>query len=125
VAITGLGSAMSVNVGTQIWLEVDFNDYAVTGAEISFGSGGWSGFPAPFVYTGTAPDQTLTTTYLLVGYIVATTSPLDGVTITGGPPDAPVSAKIVQCVSQNVLLQYVVFNGLPAVFPFPHHAPFV
>jgi hypothetical protein len=36
-----------------------------------------------------------------------------------------VTAKIIQCVSQDVLLQNVVFNGLPAVFPFPHHAPSV
>jgi len=125
VAITGLGTAMAVDVGTQIWLEIDFSDYAVTAAEIASGDGGWAGFPAPFVYTGTAPNQELTTTFLLIGYIVATTSTLDGKTITGGPADAPVTGKIIQCVSQNVLLQNVVFNGLPAVFPFPHHAPSV
>jgi hypothetical protein len=34
-----------------------------------------------------------------------------------------VTAKIIQCVSSDLLLQNVVFNGLPAVFPFPHHAP--
>ena len=111
--------------GTQIWLEIDFSDYAVTAASIGFGAGGWSGFPAPFVYTGTAPDQELTTTFLLIGYLTAATSTLDGTVITGGPADAPVSAKIIQCVSQDVLLQNVVFNGLPAVFPFPHHAPSV
>ena len=125
VAITGLGTAIAVSVGTQIWLEVDFSDYAVTAASIGSGSGGWSGFPDPFVYTGTDPDQVLTTTYLLLGYLAAATSALDGTVITGGPSDAPVSAKIVQCVSANVLLQNVVFNGLPAVFPFPHHGPLV
>jgi hypothetical protein len=124
-AITGLGTAISVGVGTQIWLEIDFTDYAVTAASIGSGTGGWSGFPAPFVYSGTAPDQVLTTAFLLIGYLVATTSALDGTVITGGPTDAPVSAKIIQCVSQDVLLQNVVFNGLPAVFPFPHHAPSV
>jgi hypothetical protein len=123
VAITGLGTAMAVDVGMQIWLEVDFSDYAVTAASIGSGDGGWSGFPAPFVYSGTAPDQVLTTTYLLIGYLAAVNSALDGMVITGGPADAPVSAKIVQCVAQDVLLQNVVFNGLPAVFPFPHHAP--
>jgi len=125
VAITGLGTAIAVSVGTQIWLEIDFTDYAVTSAEIASGSGGWSGFPAPFVYTGTYPDQTLTTAFLLIGYLAAADSALDGTVITGGPADAPVSAKIIQCVSQDVLLQNVVFNGLPAVFPFPHHAPFI
>jgi len=125
VAITGLATAISVEVGTQIWLEIDFSDYAVTAAEIGSGTSGWSGFPAPFVYTGTAPDQELTTAFLLIGYLVATTSTLDGTVITGGPTDAPVTAKIIQCVSQDVLLQNVVFNGLPAVFPFPHHAPSV
>jgi hypothetical protein len=125
VAITGLATAISVGVGTQIWLEIDFSDYAVTSAEIGSGTGGWSGFPAPFVYTGTAPDQELTTTFLLIGYVAAATSTLDGTVITGGPADAPVTAKIIQCVSQDVLLQNVVFNGLPAVFPFPHHAPSV
>jgi hypothetical protein len=124
-AITGLGTAMAVTVGTQIWLEIDFSDYAVTAAAIYSGAGGWSGFPAPFVYTGTAPDQELTTTFLLIGYLAAAGSALDGTVITGGPDDAPVSAKIIQCVSQDVLLQNVVFNGLPAVFPFPHHAPSV
>jgi hypothetical protein len=124
-AITGLGTAMAVAVGTQIWLEIDFSDYTVTAAAIDSGSGGWSGFPAPFVYTGTAPDQTLTTTFLLIGYVAAATSALDGTVITGGPVDAPVTGKIIQCVSQNVVLQNVVFNGLPAVFPFPHHAPSV
>ena len=123
VPITGLGTAMAVSSGTQIWLEVDFNDYAVTTAEIGSGSGGWSGFPAPFVYSGTAPNQELTTTFLLIGYVVDATSSLDGTVITGGPPDAPVTAKIIQCVSQDVLLQNVVFNGLPAVFPFPNSAP--
>ncbi len=123
VAITGLGTAIAVSVGTQVWLEIDFSDYAVTAAEIGSGDGGWSGFPNPFIYTGTAPNQTLTTTFLLIGYLVATGSSLDGTVITGGPSSAPVSAKIIQCVSQDVLLQNVVFNGLPAVFPFPHHAP--
>jgi len=125
VAITGLATAMAVAVGTQIWLEIDFSDDTVTAAAIGYGSGGWSGFPAPFVYSGTAPNQELTTTYLLIGYIVATSSTLDGTTIKGGPADAPVSAKIIQCVSQDVLLQNVVFNGLPAIFPFPIHAPSV
>jgi hypothetical protein len=123
VVITGLATTMPVSLGTQIWLEIDFNDYVVTSAEIGYGAGGWSGFPAPFVYTGTAPDQLLTTTFLLIGYLTAATSPLDGQVISGGPASAPVTAKIIQCVSQDVLLQNVVFNGLPAVFPFPHHAP--
>jgi hypothetical protein len=68
VAITGLGTAIAMDVGTQIWLEIDFNDYVVTSAEIGSGDGGWSGFPAPFVWSGTAPDQELTTTFLLIGY---------------------------------------------------------
>jgi len=122
-AITGLGAAIAVSVGTQIWLEIDFSDYAVTAAAINSGTSGWSGFPAPFVWSGTAPNQELTTTFLLIGYVVATSSSLDGTTITGGPANAPVSAKIIQCVSQDLLLQNVVFNGLPAVFPFPNHAP--
>ena len=123
VAITGLGAAIAVDVGMQIWLELDFSAYTVTAAAINSGDGGWGGFPAPFVYTGDAPDQTLTTTFLLIGYLAAATSTLDGTVITGGPVDAPVSAKIIQCVSQDLLLQNVVFNGLPAVFPFPHHTP--
>jgi hypothetical protein len=123
-AITGLGAAISVEVGTQIWLEIDFSDYAVTVAAIGSGTGGWSGFPAPFTYTGDPPDQVLTTTFLLIGYVAAATATLDGTVISGGTTDAPVTAKVIQCVSQNVLLQNVVFNGLPAVFPFPHHAPF-
>jgi hypothetical protein len=124
-AVTGLGAAMAVAAGTQIWLEIDFDpdSAAVTAATIASGAGGWSGFPAPFVYTGTYPDQELTTAFLLIGYIAAADSPLDGTVINGGPSDAPVSAKIIQCVSADVLLQNVVFNGLPAVFPFPHHAP--
>jgi hypothetical protein len=126
-AITGLGSVIAASVGLQIWLEIDFDpdSASVTAAAINSGAGGWSGFPAPFVYTGTYPDQELTTTFLLVGYIAAATSPLDGTVISGGPPDARVSGKIIQCVSADVLLQNVVFNGLPAVFPFPHHAPSV
>lgn len=124
-AITGLGTAIAVSVGVQIWLEVDFTTFAVTAAAIHSGSGGWSGFPNPFVYTGTAPNQTLTKTFLLVGYLTASSSTLDGTVITGGPSGAPVSAKIIQCVSQDVLLQNVVFAGLPAVFPFPHHSPSV
>jgi hypothetical protein len=123
--ITGLGAVISVDVGTQIWLEVDFTGYAASAAEIGYGDGGWSGFPAPFVFSGTAPDQVLTTAFLLIGYVAAASSTLDGTTITGGPADAPVSAKIIQCVSQDVLLQNVVFDGLAAVFPFPHHAPSV
>src|SRR6202044_18871 len=110
---------------TQIWLEIDFSDYTVNSAEMGPGTGAWGGFPAPLVYTGTAPDQELMTTFLLLGYLTAATSTLDGTVITGGPADAPVSAKIIQCVTQDVLLQNVVFNGLPAVFPFPHHAPFI
>jgi hypothetical protein len=124
-AITGLATPMTAVVGTQIWLEIDFDpDSAeVTAATIGSGPSGWSGFPAPFVYTGTYPDQVLTTTFLLIGYIAAADSPLDGTVIKGGPADAPVSGKIIQCVAADVLLQNVVFNGLPAVFPFPHHAP--
>jgi hypothetical protein len=124
-AVNGLGTVMAVSVGVQVWLEIDFDpdSASVTAATIASGTGGWSGFPAPFVYTGTYPDQELTTTFLLIGYIAAADSPLDGTVINGGPPDAPVSGKIIQCVSMDVLLQNVVFNGLPAVFPFPHHAP--
>lgn len=124
-AISGLGAAIAVQVGTQIWLEIDFTDYAVTAAAVASGTSGWSGFPAPFTYTGTAPNRTLTTTFLLIGYLAAASSPLDGTVITGGPSDTPVSAKIIQCVSRDVLLQNVVFNGLPAVFPFPYHAPYI
>jgi hypothetical protein len=123
VAITGLGTAIAVDVGTQVWLELDFEELAVSAASIGSGDGGWSGFPVPFIYTGDYPDQVLTTAYALIGYIVAATSTLDGTVVTGGPSDAPVSAKIIQCVSQDLLLQNVVFNGLPAVFPFPYHAP--
>ncbi len=126
LAVTGLGTALPVAVGSQVWLEIDFSSYVVTAATIASGSGGgWSGFPAPFAYSGTDPNQTLTQAFLMIGYLVATSSALDGVTITGGPADAPVSAKIVQCVAADLLLQNVVFNGLPAVFPFPHHAPIV
>jgi len=53
----------------------------------------------------------------------AASSALDGTVITGGPPSARVSAKIIQCVSLDVLLQNVSLNGLPGVFPFPNHAP--
>lgn len=125
VAISGLGSAFAVSVGTQIWLEVDFSDYAVTTAAVHSGTGGWSGFPTPLIYSGSPPDETLATAFLLIGYLAAATSTLDGTVITGGPADAPVSAKIIQCVSQDVLLQNVAFNGMPGVFPFPHHAPSV
>jgi hypothetical protein len=124
-AITGLGTAMAVSVGSQIWLEIDFSSLAVSAAAIGSGSGGWTGFPNPFVYTGTAPNQVPVKTFLLIGYIAAASSTLDGTVISGGPSSAPVSGKIIQCVSQNLLLQNVVFNGLPAIFPFPHHAPSV
>ena len=124
-AIMGLGAAIGVTVGTQVWLEIDFTSYAVTAATIASGSSGWSSFPNPFIYTGTAPNQSLVSAFLLIGYVVAENSSLDGTVITGGPVDAPVSAKIIQCVSQDVLLRNGCFNGLPAVFPFPHHAPYV
>ena len=124
-AVTGLGSALAVTVGSQVWLEVDFTAYAVTAAAIGSGASGWTGFPVPFVYTGDDPDQVLTKTFLLIGYLAAVSSTVDGTVITGGPAEAPVTAKIVQCVAQDLLLQNVVFNGLPAVFPFPHHAPFL
>jgi hypothetical protein len=124
-AITGLGSAIAVTVGTQIWLEIDFTSYAVTAATIASGTSGWSGFPTPFTYTGTAPNQSLASAFLLIGYLAAANSSLDGTMITGGPAIAPVSAKIIQCVSHDVVLRNGCFNGLPAVFPFPHHAPYV
>jgi hypothetical protein len=125
-AITGLGAAIAVSVGTQVWLEIDFQSDGATisTASINSGSSGWSGFPTPFTYTGTAPNQVLASTFLLIGYLVASTSTLDGTTITGGPADAPVTAKIVQCVTQNLLLRAGAFNGLPMLFPFPHHAPY-
>ena len=66
-------TAIAVVVGTQIWLEIDFSSYAVTAAAIGSGTSGWSGFPAPFVYSGTAPNQELTTTFLLIGYLAAAT----------------------------------------------------
>ncbi len=122
-AITGLGTAIAVGVETQIWLEIDFTEFVVSAANIASGTSGWSGFPNPFTYTGTAPNQEMTSAFLLIGYLVATSSPLDGTVITGGPPEVPVSAKIIQCVSQDVLLRNGCFNGLPAIFPFPHHAP--
>ncbi len=71
VAITGLGDGDGGVGGNADLAGNRFSDYAVTAAEIGSGSGGWSGFPAPFVYTGTAPDQELTTTFLLIGYLAA------------------------------------------------------
>jgi hypothetical protein len=124
-AITGLGTAFGVSVGTQVWLEIDFSSNVPSAASVNSGTSGWSGFPAPFVYTGTSPSQVLTTAFLLIGYIVATSSTLDGTVITGGPSSAPVSAKIVQCVTQDLLLRNGCFNGQAGIFPFPHHAPYV
>ena len=71
------------------------------------------------------PVEVLTTTFLLIGYLAAATSPLDGTVITGGPSDAPATAKIIQCVTQDLLLRNGCFNGQAAIFPFPHHAPFI
>ena len=124
--ISGLDEALEVSAGTLVWLEIDFNpDFTVNAASVGSGAGGWENYPAPFAYTGDPPDQVLTKTFLLLGYVVDADSGLDGTVISGGPTDAPVKAKVVQGVSQNVLLQNVVFNGVQAVFPFPHHAPAV
>jgi hypothetical protein len=125
-AINGLNAAISVSVGTQVWLEIDFQSDGATisTAAIGSGSGGWSGFPTPFTYTGSSPNQVLASTFLLIGYLVAATSTLDGTTISGGPPTAPVTAKIIQCVTQNVVLRAGAFNGLPMLFPFPNHGPY-
>jgi hypothetical protein len=123
-AITGLATPIEVASGVLIWVEIDLNpDFSISAAAIDSDADGWTGYPNPFVYTGDPPDQVLTTVYLLVGYLADATSTLDGTVISGGPADAPVKAKIIQCVSQDVLMQNVVFNGMPAVFPFPHHAP--
>jgi hypothetical protein len=123
--ITGLGTAMAVEVGTQIWLEVDFSGYAASAASIGSGTSGWSGYPIPFAFSGSPPDSSLTSAFLLVGYLAAATSTLDGTVITGGPADAPVSAKIIQCVWQDLLLRNGAYNGQAVVFPFPHCAPMV
>jgi hypothetical protein len=124
-AVTGLGATIAVAVGTQIWLEVDFTSNVVSAASIGSGTGGWSGYPAPFAYSGTPPNLVLTSAFVLIGYLAAATSPLDGVTITGGPTSAPVTAKIIQCVAQDLLLRNGCFNGQAGIFPFPHHAPSV
>lgn len=125
-AITGLNEPIAVSPGMQVWLEIDFESDGATisAANIGSGASGWSGFPTPFTYTGDAPDQVLASAFLLVGYITAASSALDGATISGGPANAPVTAKIIQCVTQNVLLRAGVFNGLPMLFPFPHDAPY-
>jgi hypothetical protein len=122
-AITGLGTPIAVAVGVQIWLEIDFTSNAASAAAIASGTGGWSGFPAPFAYSGDSPNQVLTSAFLLIGYLVAANSALDGVIITGGPTSAPVTAKIIQCVTQDLLLRNGCFNGQAGIFPFPHHAP--
>lgn len=124
-AIAGLNTVMAVAPGTRVWLEIEVESYAPTSAAIVAGSSAWDEFPNPFTYTGDEPDQVLTKVHLLIGYVADAGSTLDGRVITGGPADAPVSAKIVQCVSHHLLLQNVVFNGLPAVYPFAHHAPYV
>jgi hypothetical protein len=126
LAITGLNAAISVNVGTYVWLEIDLdNAYNPTTATINSGSGGWSGFPYPFTFTGIGPNELCTTHFVLIGYIVATSSALDGVTITGGSPSSPVTAKIVQCQTMNLLMQNCVSDGLPVVAAFPIGAPSV
>jgi hypothetical protein len=124
-AVTGLNAPLPVAVGTQVWLEIDFQFDGATIATAAIASGsGWSGFPTPFTYTGSAPYQVLASTFLLIGYLVAASSPLDGTTISGGPSTAPVTAKIIQCVTQNLLLRAGAFNGLPMLFPFPNHGPY-
>jgi hypothetical protein len=124
-AVTGLNAPLAVAVGTQVWLEIDFQSDGATIATAAIASGsGWSGFPTPFTYTGSAPYQVLASTFLLIGYLVAASSPLDGTTISGGPSTAPVTAKIIQCVTQNLLLRAGAFNGLPMLFPFPNHGPY-
>jgi hypothetical protein len=122
-SITGLGTAMAVEVGTQIWLEVDFSGYTASAAAIGSGTSGWSGFPSPFAFSGSPPSSVLLSAFLLVGYLAAATSTLDGTVITGGPASAPVSAKIIQCVWQDLLLRNGAYNGQAVVFPFPHCAP--
>jgi hypothetical protein len=121
--ITGLGSSLAVQVGTQVWLEVDFSGYAATAAAIGSGTSGWSGFPVPFAFSGSPPDSVLMSAFLLIGYLAAATSTLDGTVIAGGPANAPVSAKIIQCVGQDLLLRNGVYNGQAVVFP--HCAPLV
>jgi hypothetical protein len=112
-------------VGLLVWLEVDFasDGATVTTASIGSGSGGWSGFPTPFAYTGDSPDQVLASAFVLIGYIVAASSTLDGTAISGGPGTSPTTAKVVQCVTQHLLLRAGVFNGQAMIFPFPHHGP--
>jgi len=124
-AISGLGGTIAAAPGTQVWLEIDFTSNAPTAAAISSGTSGWSGFPAPFAYSGAPPNLTLVSAFLLIGYIVAASSTLDGVVITGGPPSSPATAKIIQCVTQDLLLRNGCFNGQAGIFPFPHHAPFI
>ena len=125
VPITGLDSPVTASEGTMIWLEVDFasDGTTVTTASIGNGSSGWVGFPAPFTYTGDSPDQVLAAAFVLIGYIAAANSTLDGTTIQGGPAASPVSAKVIQCVTQPLLLRAGVFNGQAMIFPFPHHGP--
>lgn len=123
LTVTGVGTPIAVSVGTLIWLEVDFDaTLAVTGVSIQSGSG-WSGFPNPFLFTsGAAPLQSA---FLLIGYLAAATSPLDGTVISGGPSSSPVTAKIIQCVSGPLLLRSGAANGYAVVYPFPNPAPYL
>jgi hypothetical protein len=125
VAITGLDSPLAISAGTFVWLEVDFasDGATVTGALIGSGSTGWTGFPTPLAYTGDSPDQVLSTAFVLIGYVVAASSTLDGTAISGGAGSSPTTAKVVQCVTQHLLLRAGVFNGQAMIFPFPHHGP--
>ena len=124
--ITGLDTPISVSPGTMVWLEVDFatDGATVSAASIGNGSSGWAAYPTPFTFTGTSPNQVLASAFVLIGYIAASTSTLDGTAISGGPSGAPVTAKIIQCVTQPLLLRAGVFNGVAMVFPFPHHGPY-
>jgi hypothetical protein len=123
--ITGLGAPMAVSVGTMVWLEIDFDPTGTTpmAAAIASGTGGWANFPLPCAFTGTGASQVLASAFVLLGYIAAAGSTLDGSVITGGPATAPVTAKVVQCVWADLLLQNVVYDGMPAIYAFPHHAP--
>jgi SpoU rRNA methylase family enzyme len=124
-SITGLGTPIAASAGMMVWLEVDFasDGATVSTASIGSGSGGWTGFPMPFAYTGESPNQVLASAFVLIGYIAAAGSPLDGRTISGGTGDSAATAKIIQCVTQHLLLRTGVFNGQAMIFPFPHHGP--
>ena len=113
ITVDGLDTDFTIAVGNRIWLELDIDNYTITGASISadgIAGDSWDVFPEPGTWDGTgtyADPYDLQKVYLAIACCVAPTAPRPGKIFSAGSTQV----KVVQQLFTNLMATDARYQG--------------